>query len=92
MSNSQYSTKLFSEITGTPEEIVQKKADLKATIVAAKLLLDTLDTLLENRIENIRTQSEAKKNYTSASWAYSQADANGEIRGLKFLLDILPKV
>lgn len=92
MSKAQYSTKLFTELKGTKEEIEQQKVDLKATIIAAKLLTDTLNILIENRVESIRTQSESKKKYTSAAWAYEQADANGEIRGLKFLLDLFPKV
>lgn len=68
----------------------KQKEELKIIIANAKVFTDIVKELLNEKIEYIRKERESSASYASAAWPYAQAHSNGEVKGLKFLLDILP--
>lgn len=61
----------------------------KAQLAEKSLLKEVLIKTLEQKINSIRRERESKTTYLNPNWKYKQADSIGELRGLKFLLDIL---
>jgi len=70
----------------------ERVEELKAIISGSHTLTKMLREIVEEKIEATRKERESKKAYLSPSWQYQQADYNGEIRGLHFLLDIIPNM
>lgn len=75
-----------SLLNNCPEE---QRELFKAQLAEKTLLKEVLIKAIEHKIDTIRKERESKKIYLTPNWAYKEADSLGELRGLKFLLDIL---
>jgi len=69
----------------------EKKQERTTIIVSGHNLMLVLRDMLETKSAAVLEKSLSKSNYEKAAWPYEQADTVGELRGLKYLLDILPK-
>ena len=60
------------------------KKDFESVVQNSSMLLDRLTEILEQRVTELNTTSKA--DYESASWAFKQADRNGQVRAFKEIL------
>lgn len=66
----------------------EKKKDVESSFNAAKAFRERLTVILQKKADDSRSNSR-KKDYSDASWAYSQADAIGYERALFQVISLL---
>lgn len=69
----------------SPEE----KKEFKEKIVASYEVLERLEDILETYLDEAEQRQEKLENYELSSWPYLQADAVGEKRIIKKLLNVI---
>lgn len=82
------STKLYKNIRDKNSAEYKERTSI---IVSGAGLSQVLRDILEEKLVEVQKKRLLKDSYLNPCWAYSQADTIGEVRGLNFLLDILPK-
>lgn len=71
----------FKGLTG------QDKQKRQEIVLSNKIVLDILKEILYNRVREVEKSS--LDDYESPSWAYRQADKNGQLRTLKEVIQYL---
>lgn len=66
----------------------KQKEDFEQHLRNATSIIKKLREIVTDRIISIEKEALSKKSYESPSWAYIQADTNGEIRGLHHILEL----
>lgn len=67
---------------------LKEREDFETHIRNAGRILRRLRELANDRISQVNREVISKRNYESPSWAFLQADANGEIRALEYILNL----
>lgn len=74
----------FKEVLNDPKA----KQDLELTIKNSSLVLGRLKEILEAELRDLDNR-QTSSDYKDASWAFKQADANGDKRRLKWAIDLI---
>lgn len=74
----------FKDVLNDPKA----KQDLELTIRNSSLVLGRLREILESELRELDNK-QTSSDYKDASWAYKQADANGDKRRLKWLINLI---
>ena len=73
------------DVSGDPDAISARRE----LVNNSSLVLGELRKVLERKLREVEATRQAKPDYAQTSWAYLQADLNGEIRGIKYVLSLL---
>lgn len=66
----------------------KQKEDFEQHLRNATSIIKKLREITTDRIISIEKEALSKKSYESPSWPFLQADNNGEIRGLHYILEL----
>lgn len=66
----------------------KQREELEKQLRAARKPLLKIRQLVINKLVQLEKEQVSKRNYDSPSWAYLQADINGEVRGLQYYLQL----
>lgn len=67
---------------------LDNKEEFEKYLRNSTLLVKRLRQIVQDRLQVLEKDSINRKNYDSPSWAYQQADYNGEVRGLQYILQL----